>query len=481
MSKRRTSRRGKAIRRLRLERGWSEKQLGAAHGVSGKVINNLEHGWRQEPNRREAEAILAPLELPPAALDLSDAFGRWVEAAAPPPQPVAPEEEDLRRSIVAAGLVGLHVAKGVLPVVLRRMRERRFARDRQQAGERCKLLRDLPTPQARRERIANAEDYQTWALVESLAHESERAAADKPAKAIAWAELALFTVSFVPGPESRRNRLSGYATFYLANALRVANRLDESDAAFSRARLLWQTDEADLPLNEGCSLDLEASLRREQRRFQEALDLHRQALEISSEPGRILLNKAFTLEQMGEVEASIEALRQARPHVEKAGEPRDLNVLLFNLSVALWHTGKWTDAEKILADARELAIRLGNRLDLVRTLWLTARIDASLGRSLQAGAALEQVFEDLLSSHNLPYDAALAGLDLATLHLEQGHTRDVMSLARRMEIVFVSLGIGREALSALLVFCEAARREEATVELARRTAEIITKAQRGKD
>jgi hypothetical protein len=50
-----------------------------------------------------------------------------------------------------------------------------------------------------------------------------------------------------------------------------------------------------------------------------------------------------------------------------------------------------------------------------------------------------------------------------------------------MEIVFVSLGIGREALSALLVFCEAARREEATVELARRTAEIITKAQRGKD
>jgi hypothetical protein len=152
-------------------------------------------------------------------------------------------------------------------------------------------------------------------------------------------------------------------------------------------------------------------------------------------------------------------------------------VLLFNLALGMWHVGKFSDAEKILTNARELAIRLRNRLDLVRTLWLTARIDASLGRSLQAAAALGQVFEDLLSSHNLPYDAALAGIDLAVLHLEQGRTREVMSLAQRMEIVFTSLGIEREALSSLLVFCAAARREEATVELARRTAAIIKKAQ----
>jgi hypothetical protein len=46
-----------------------------------------------------------------------------------------------------------------------------------------------------------------------------------------------------------------------------------------------------------------------------------------------------------------------------------------------------------------------------------------------------------------------------------------------MELVFVSLGIEREALSALLVFCEAARREIATVELARRTAEVIQQVQ----
>jgi hypothetical protein len=180
---------------------------------------------------------------------------------------------------------------------------------------------------------------------------------------------------------------------------------------------------------------------------------------------------------MGDIEGSIEALRQARSHVEKGGEPRDLWVLLFNSAIAAWHLGRLTETEELLSDVRELAIRLGNELDLTRTLWMAARIDSSAGRASKAAAALEQVFEDLLA-HRLPYDAALAGMDMAVLYLEQGHSREVMDLALRMEKVFVSLGIEREALAALLVFCEAARQEEATVELAKQTAEVIAKVRR---
>jgi tetratricopeptide (TPR) repeat protein len=470
--------RGAAIRRLRLELGWSEDQLGEANGLSGGVIHNLEKGWRKEPTRPEAEELIAPMELPPVALDMADAFGRWVRAAAPPPEPVTPEEEDARRCRVAAGILGLHTARRALPFLLRQVRDERFARDRQQADQRCEHLRRLPSAQARRERIKNAEDYQTWAMVERLAHESERAAADTPAGAIEWADLALFTVPFAAGPGSRRRRLEGYATFFRANASRVANDLDGSEEAFQRAWALWKAGEDDaLPLDEGRLLDREASLRREQRRFQEALDLHRRALDISPLTGRLLLNKAATLEQMGDVEASIEALQRARPFVEKTGEPRDSWVLLFNSAVGVWHLGRLADAESLLSDAREVAIRLGNELDLTRTLWIAARLDSSLGRTVKAVSALKQVFDDLIA-HSLPYDAALAGMDLAVLHLEEGHTLEVMALAKRMERVFVSLGIEREALSALLVFCEAARREEATVELARRTAEIIEKVQR---
>jgi tetratricopeptide (TPR) repeat protein/DNA-binding XRE family transcriptional regulator len=473
--------RGEAIRRLRQELGWSEARLGEPSGLSKGVVHNLENGWRKEPTRDEAEAIIAPTGLPPAALDISDAFGRWVRAAAPPPEPVSPEEEDARRCAVAAGLLGLHVARRALPLFLRQARAERFARDRRQADERCEHLRRLPSPQARRERIANAEDYQTWAMVERLAHESERAAADTPAKAIEWADLALFTVPFVEGPDSRRRRLEAYGTFTRANALRVGNDLDGSDEGFQKAWILWKAGEDDnpLPLDEGRPLDLEASLRREQRRFQEALDLLARARALSPEEsaGRILLKKAFTLEQMGEVEAAIKALQQARPHVERLGNPRGIFGLRFNLAINLLHLGRLAEAEDLVPEVRDAALLLGNELDLTRTLWLTARLDTSLGRTAEAAGALKQVFEDLIA-YRLPYDAALAGMDLAVLHLEQGHSREVMALAQRMELVFVSLGIEREALSALLVFCEAARREVATVELARRTAEVIEKVQR---
>jgi len=471
---------GEAIRRLRLELGWSEDRLGEANGLSGGVIHNLEKGWRKEPTRQEAEDLIAPMKLPPAALDVSHAFGRWVQAAAPSPEPVAPEEEDARRCQVAAGIIGLHAARTALPVLVRQIRKDRYARDRRLAEERCEHLRRLPTPQARRERIQNAEDYQTWAMVERLAHESIHAAGDTPARAIEWADLALFTVPFVEGPDSRRQRLEGYATFARANALRVGNDLDGSDDRFQQAWALWKAGaDDDLPLDEGRPLDLEASLRREQRRFEDALDLLRRALNTSPEEraGHILLKKAFTLEQMGDVEGSIEALLQARPYVEKLGSARDIFGLLFNSSVGLRHLGRLAEAETLRSAAREVAIQLGNKLDLARTLWLTALLDSSFGRTAEAASGLSQVFAEFVA-HELPYDAALAGMDLAVLHLEQGHTRQVMALAQRLERVFVSLRIEREALSALLVFCAAARREEATVELARQTVEVIEQVQR---
>jgi tetratricopeptide (TPR) repeat protein/DNA-binding XRE family transcriptional regulator len=472
--------RGEAIRRLREELGWSEARLGGHHGLSKGVVHNLENGWRKEPTREEAEAYISPLELPPVALDLSDAFGRWVRAAAPPPERVSPEEEDARRSRVAAGIVGYHAAQEAYPLYLHKIRNERFARDREQAEVRCRYLRRLLSTKARRDRIRDAEDYQTWAMVERLAHESERAAADNPARAMEWADLALFTVQFVEGSESRRQRLEGYATFFRANALRVGNGLDGSEETFQKAWALWKAGEGEeLPLDKGRPLDLEASLRREQRRFKEALDLLTRALKISPEEsaGRILLKRAFTLEQMGDVEASIEALQQARPHVEGSGNTRDIFGLRFNLAINFWHLGQFAAAEDLLPEVRGAAISLGNELDLTRTLWLEARLDSRLGRASTATAALSQVFEELIA-HTLPYDAALAGMDLAVLHLEQEHTREVMALAQRMEKVFVAFGIEREALSALLVFCEAARHEEATVELARRTAEAIEKVRR---
>lgn len=467
---------GRAIWRLREEMGWPAERFGKAHGLSKGVVHNLETGWRKEPSRQEAEELIAPLGLPPAALDMALAFGRWVQAAAPPAEPVTAEEEDARRCKVVAGLIGHQVARGLYPLLVRHLRGERFARDRRRAEILCGHLRRLPTFEARRRRIEAAEDYQTWAMVERLAFESKRAAADTPARAIGWARLALSTVPLVPGPESRRRRLCGWATFSLANAHRVGNDLAASDEAFREGWEAWAAGEGDeLPLDAGWPFDLEASLRREQRRFPEALELLRRALELSPEEaaGRILLKKAFTLDQMEDAAAAVEALRQARPYVEKGGAPRDVFALLFNLSVALRKLGELQAAVELVPAIRDAVLRLGgNELDLARTLWNEGLLEAGLGRTDEATANLKQVFADFVA-FGLPYDAALAGLDLAAVHLEREETREVLSLARRMQAVFRTWNVEREALAALRVFWEAARREEATAELARQTAGIL--------
>jgi len=104
-------------------------------------------------------------------------------------------------------------------------------------------------------------------------------------------------------------------------------------------------------------------------------------------------------------------------------------------------------------------------------------VDAGQGRAEEAVAGLEQVrqkFADL----EMPYDAALASLDLAALWLKAGRTTEVKELAIGMEAIFRAKKIDREALAALILFWEAAKREAATLELVRQVIAETEKAKR---
>jgi hypothetical protein len=95
----------------------------------------------------------------------------------------------------------------------------------------------------------------------------------------------------------------------------------------------------------------------------------------------------------------------------------------------------------------------------------------------EAASGLEKV-RDYFTDHGLAYDAALSSLDLAVLRLSAGRTAEVKELATAMGWIFKAQGIDREALVALQLFCDAARQESATVELARRVVAEIEKARR---
>jgi hypothetical protein len=90
-----------------------------------------------------------------------------------------------------------------------------------------------------------------------------------------------------------------------------------------------------------------------------------------------------------------------------------------------------------------------------------------------AFAEVRQTFEAL----SLTFDYALVSLDLAFVLLELGRTAEVCSVAEKMLAIFEAQGVHREALAAVRIFSEAAKREAATVELTQRVARFLRRSQ----
>ena len=320
------------------------------------------------------------------------------------------------------------------------------------------------------------------ALARTICETSAQAAAADVEAARKLAELALFTARLVPGGEAQRNHAVGYCLGFVANAHRVATEFDAADVDFERSWKLWRSGEPGKPdfFPEWRLHDLEASLRREQRRFPEALECIRRAFAVcGGEPaatGHILLNKEHLFAAMGDTEAALSALSEATPFIEAVGDPYQLFFLRFKVAKNLCALGRYVEAADRLPVVRQMATEQGMKLNLIRVAWLTAKVDAGLGRVEEAKAGLEQVREDF-RTHGLPYEAALASLDLAVIYLKEGRTAEVKELAVAMGWIFTAKGITREALAALTLFCKAAEQEAATVELARRVEQFLRRAQ----
>jgi tetratricopeptide (TPR) repeat protein len=393
-----------------------------------------------------------------------------------------------RRGIASAEPVELEILEPALLAVTSYLVEDSLARSlpqppgeaRREAEEVWTALERFPIPDRRRLLELSLRPSRSIALAARACEASARAAAHRVEEALELAELALFIAE--QAPEGRRSRALSYCWGFIGNARRVATDFDAAAEAFGRSwslRLGAELDPELLP--EWRLLDLEASLRREQRRFSESLGLLDRALAASGgDPAvaaRILLNKDHVLNVMGDFEVALEVLSEAAPFVEASGDPHLLFALHFNRTDELSHLERWEEAANLLPVVTEMATEQGNELDLVRLGWLQAKVAAGQGHEAEAVAKLEKVSGDF-TDRKLPYEAALSSLDLAVIWLTAGRNGDVAHLAVGMRWIFDAKGIEREALAALRLFCEAAEREVATVELARRTVAQIETAKR---
>jgi transcriptional regulator with XRE-family HTH domain len=468
-----------ALLYLRSRRCWSQKELAAHMGLADyKQISRYETGEKQL-SRRRLRDFAAALGYSPEAVEALLFIHAWIEpdTLAEPESPLSLSPGEHRSLDRASLTFAWSILDAFREELGRAVRNERAEASRRKAEVLWGRLK-AATRKERRDAVAALPELQDWALAERVCHESEKAAAHKVEIALELADLALYIAGRIPGDERWRSRVEGYCWAYVANARRVANDYRGADTAFAQAWKLWRGGAAvDREiLAEWRLLEREAALRRAQHRFPEALDLLEQAKDASNcEPlaiVRILLVKETLHEQTGDIQAALATLKEVAPRIEELGDARVKFMYLFKTINNLHHLQRYEEAELHLPQVRELAVQLGNELDLIRVVWLIARVAAGKGKKGEAIADLEQVRQSF-TARELAYDAALASLELGVLYLEEERTAEVRNLARSMGWIFQAQGIAREGLAALKLFVEAAQRETATVELARGvTAEL---------
>jgi tetratricopeptide (TPR) repeat protein len=358
-------------------------------------------------------------------------------------------------------------------------REAVIARERAQGREVFgELMRHPPARQLLL--VANSARYRSPMLCERLLQESQDEAFRDVAKAQTLARLAVTMAGHLTAAdcaggcaggcdnEEPWRSLQARAWAQLGNACRINADHPAAEQAFERARALCLAG-VEL-LAKARVLDLEASLRRDQRRFEEAFQLLDEVIAIYHQLGqrnllgRSLKQKSMVCGEAGDIESEIALLRCALKLIDPAEEPRTFLAARHNLILALNETGRSREAFALLFHTRPLYLKQGDRMNLLRLRWLEGSVARGLGRIEQAELAFREV-RDAYVELELDYDAAVVSLDLAGVYAREGRSAELLHLAEEMLAIFQSQRIPREATAALMFFCEAARQEKAETRL----------------
>jgi transcriptional regulator with XRE-family HTH domain len=465
------------LRYFREGLGWSQVRLAEVSGYSNSLICDYETGQR-ELHRERLEHLISFMGLGPERIEA--ALTELAEArAAARLQPGDPFDSRRRRIEAIAAQFG-RLAAGFARAALNLLTigsEALHAHDQADHLWR-KLKRYKPEDQL----VVVEEDrrYWQWGLAVLLGWESLAAAPNQPKESLRLAKLALRIAELLPGDQDWRWRPQGYCLGIVSNGYRVCNDLPEARKARARARQLWDDGAPGDPglLNEALLPWIEAALHRDERDFLAALKKIAEALarDNGELKGKILLTKANIHYTLGEPEASAAANLEALPLLDTEREPRLAWSVRHNLVSDLLDLGRGEEARQRLPEVRRLAERLGGELDLTRGVWMEALVADALGNLEEARARFEQV-RRAFDKPELIYDYALASLDLSLVCLKQDDTAQVRTIAAQMMPIFESQQVRREALAALRVFCEAAKREAATVELAKEVVRYLRRAQ----
>jgi tetratricopeptide (TPR) repeat protein len=361
--------------------------------------------------------------------------------------------------------------------------EAALAWEREQAPE---LFREIEKhPSARRQTIVrNSRRFWQWGFAELLIAKSKDAVFHEPASALELAELALDTALRLPESNYGATLLSdfrGKTLMALGNARRVMSDLRGAEAALAEAETCLRQGSGD-PIAMAHLHYHHGSLNAAQRRFPESIRAFDRAVGACRRlgdkhlEGRALIGKATAYAKKGDLEESIRLQEIAMPLIDAEREPRVLLAAQHNLLMDLVDIGRAAEALVTLEFLRPMYSRLGERQNLLRLRWLEARAAQAVGDFPRAEQAYLEI-KEAFAAEGIPYDSAVASLELATLYAEQGRTSEIKQLALQMLPVFQALEIQRETVAALILFRQAAEAETASLALIQHIAGFLKRAQ----
>jgi len=267
-----------------------------------------------------------------------------------------------------------------------------------------------------------------------------------------------------------------------ANAYRVSEDHAAAEHALTQAALARPKGSGD-PLIVARLLDVEASLRTDQRRFEEAdrllhlvQGLYQRAGEIHL-AGRARISRGIGLHYDGRYPEAVAMLREAVGLLDPDRDPQLLAIARQHFLFSLTANGE-------LAEAAELYLRSGLReafagepLNRLKVRWLEARLNAGLGKVRRAEKAFAEVHGGFLAA-GVDYEGALVGLEYAGVLFEQGRFDEVEARAGEALETFERLAIGAEAVKAVRALRNAFVARRATQALVREVVQFLERFDR---
>jgi tetratricopeptide (TPR) repeat protein len=268
----------------------------------------------------------------------------------------------------------------------------------------------------------------------------------------------------------------------LANAYRVADELDSADRALGQAtEHYFQGTQNELLLAR--FFDVFASQLAARRLFDPAcatLDMvvavYRRH-EDAHLAGRALIMKGIFSGYSGNAEEAVLNLERGLSMIDEQCDPSLVVSALQSQAWFLVDCGRYSKAQRTLWELRRRGLDVGGRLGVLKLRWLDGHIHTGLKNFDLAEMALLQVKEGFEEA-GLGYKAALAGLELGAVWLQQGHVEEAEGIVLECADAFIALRIQRELMVSVLVLRKAAETRYLNLKLLQHVIGLLHKEER---